>query len=553
MLRCAFLAILLNMLVAQWAAFGACRGIVSSGHSLATEAGLQVLRNGGNAIDAAVAVGFTLGVVDPKNSGLGGGCFMLIRLANGGIVAIDGRETAPAAATADMFLRNRQPDPALSQTGSLASGVPGALAAYEFALVNYGSRSLAGVIEPAVTIAERGFVVDTDLAKAIKSEAKDIERFSASRELYLPSGVPLQRGARLRQTDLAASYRRIAEQGSDWFYRGPYAKAVEAWMKANGGLLTAEDFAKYRVMTRDPLITQYRGYTIVGFPPPSSGGVHVAQILNMLEHFDLEDLDTASRWHVIAEAMKRAFADRAYWLGDPAFTDVPIGLVDREYCARLASQIRLDRATPVAGHGEPPAGSDFFSGRHTTHFCTADAEGNWVACTATINTTFGSKVIIPGTGILLNNEMDDFTAAPGVSNYFGLVGSKANAVAPGKRPLSSMSPTLVLKDGSPVYALGGAGGPRIISQVVMELVALLDLRMSLREAVATPRVHQQWSPDELVVEASAPAKLRRDLELRGHKLKPSRGMGISHLIGAHPDGGFVGAADPRGNGKARGF
>jgi gamma-glutamyltranspeptidase/glutathione hydrolase len=553
MLRCALLAILLNMFVAKGAAFGARHGIVSSGNSLATEAGLQVLRNGGNAIDAAVAVGFTLGVVDPKNSGLGGGCFMLIRLANGGIVAVDGRETAPAAATADMFLRNRQPDPALSQTGALASGVPGALAAYDFALVNYGSRSLAEVIAPAVTIAERGFVVDTDLAKAIKSEAKDIERFSASRELYLPSGVPLQRGARLRQTDLAESYRRIAEQGSDWFYRGPYAKTVEAWMKTNGGLLTAEDFANYRVMTREPLITQYRGYTIAGFPPPSSGGVHVAQILNMLEHFDLEDLDTASRWHVIAEAMKRAFADRAYWLGDPAFTDVPIGLVDREYCARLASQIRLDRATPVAGHGEPPRGSDFFSGRHTTHFCTADAEGNWVACTATINTTFGSKVIIPGTGILLNNEMDDFTAAPGVSNYFGLVGSKANAVAPGKRPLSSMSPTLVLKDGSPVYALGGAGGPRIISQVVMELVALLDLQASLREAAATPRVHQQWSPDELVIEASTSGKLRRDLELRGHKLKPSRSMGISHLIGILPDGSFVGAADPRGNGRALGF
>jgi len=324
-------------------------------------------------------------------------------------------------------------------------------------------------------------------------------------------------------------------------------------MKANGGLLTAEDFGKYRVMTRDPIITRYRGYTIAGFPPPSSGGVHVAQVLNMLEHFDLEDLDTASRWHVIAEAMKRAFADRAYWLGDPAFTGVPMGLVDREYCARLASQIRLDRTTPVAGHGDPPPGSDFFSGRHTTHFCTADAEGNWVACTATINTTFGSKVIIPGTGILLNNEMDDFTAAPGVSNYFGLVGSKANAVAPGKRPLSSMSPTLVLKDGSPVYALGGAGGPRIISQVVMELVALLDLRTSLREAAATPRVHQQWNPDELVIEASVSAKLRHDLESRGHKLKPSRGMGISHLIGILPDGSFVGAADPRGNGKALGF
>jgi gamma-glutamyltranspeptidase/glutathione hydrolase len=257
--------------------------------------------------------------------------------------------------------------------------------------------------------------------------------------------------------------------------------------------------------------------------------------------------------HVVAEAMKRAFADRAYWLGDPGFTDVPKGLVAKEYGARLASQILVDRATPVAGHGDTPHTSDFFSGRHTTHFCTADAEGNWVACTATINTTFGSKVIVPGTGIVLNNEMDDFAVAPGVSNFFGLIGSAANAVAAGKRPLSSMSPTLVIKDGKPMYALGGAGGPRIISQVVVELVALLDLQVGVREAAAMPRVHQQWRPDELVLDASMPGVLRRELRAMGHQVKSSRGMGISHLIGRLPNGGFVGAADPRGNGKAAGF
>lgn len=528
---------------------GAERGIVSSGHPLATDAGLEVLKRGGNAVDAAVAVGLALGVVDPGNSGLGGGCFILIRLANGGVVAIDGRETAPARATPGMFVRDGKPDTVLSQTGALASGVPGALAAYDFARRNYGSMSLKELAAPAITYAANGFRVDAGLARAIASTATDLRKFPGT-AAFVPTGRPLKVGETLRQPDLARSYSRIAEEGPEWFYERDYAQAVQNWMEENGGVMAAQDFKSFRVVTREPIRSQYREFTIFGFPPPSSGGVHVAQILNILENFPLRKLETAERFHVVAEAMKLAFADRARWLGDPAFTDVPKALMSKEYARALASRIDLQQVAAVSGPGAPQVFSSDVFLRHTTHFCTADDEGNWVACTATINTTFGSKVIVPGTGIFLNNQMDDFALAAGTANYFGLVGSEANAVAAGKRPLSSMSPTIVIKDGQPVYALGGAGGPKIISQVVVELVALLDTRATLREALAGPRVHHQWQPDELVVDRSLAADVARRLETLGHRVKTSGTMGISHAIGQTVGGEFLGVADPRGHGKA---
>jgi gamma-glutamyltranspeptidase/glutathione hydrolase len=537
---------------AVWAE--ATHGMVASVHPVATAAGLRVLEEGGNAVDATVAVALTLGVANGENSGIGGGCFMLIHRADGSLVAIDGRETAPAAAMADMFVRNGKADARLSQTGPLASGVPGALAAYEYAVEHYGRRKLSELILPAAQVAEAGFAVDTGYARNLRQVARDMKQFSTSRAVFFKKGKPLAPGDVLKQPDLAATYRSIAGQGSGWFYRGPFAQAVEQWMKGNGGILTAEDFRNYKVRLREPVRSSYRGYTLIGFPPPSSGGVHVAQILNILENFDLPSLGGAERLHVVAEAMKLAFADRAYWLGDPDFVKVPRGLLDRNYTRMLAGKINRDHVTEVATHGVPPDWETDVFKKHTTHFSAADAEGNWVACTATINTTFGSKVVMPGTGVVMNNEMDDFSVQPGVSNYFGLIGGHANAVAPGKRPLSSMSPTLVLKDGQPIIALGAAGGPKIITQVVLELVCLLDLGMSPAQALAQPRIHHQWSPNELMIEKSLPRRVQVELARRGHKLKRVPPMGVSQIVARSPDGrGFVGAADPRAGGEAAGW
>ncbi len=529
-------------------------GMVSSVHPLATQAGLDVLKTGGNAVDAAVAVGLTLGVVDGDNSGLGGGCLMLIRLSGGQFVAIDGRETAPAAATRDMFVREGKALPQLSQTGALASGVPGELAAFAHAVSHFGKKSLGALILPAADLAERGFKLNASYAARLKSVERDMARFEAARAVFFRNGRPLRKGDMLKQPDLAATYRAIAVQGVNWFYRGPFARATEQWMKANGGLLTAADFESYQCLPREPITTSYRGWQVITFPPPSSGGVHVAQMLNILEHFELKTLDEVTRLHVIAETMKLAFADRAHWLGDPGFAQVPRGLVSKEYAANLAQRIDLTRASAVPSHGEPPNWRTDVFKKHTTHFSVADAEGNWVACTATVNTSFGSKVVIPGTGVVLNNEMDDFSAQPGATNYFGLVGAAANAVAPGKRPLSSMTPTIVLNGGSPVLAIGAAGGPKIITAALMELVNLLDLGLSPKAALAAPRIHQQWLPDELMIEKKLPRQLQKALVARGHKLTVLRAMSVSQVVARSADGqGFVGAADPRAGGTAAGW
>lgn len=521
-------------------------GAVASVNPLASRAGLDVLQSGGNAIDAAVAVGVTLGVVDSHNSGLGGGCFLLIRRANGEFVAIDGREMAPAAATRDMFLRDGKGDTKLSQTGALASGVPGSVAAYAQAVEKYGRKKFAELLLPAAKIAEDGFPIDAPYASRIKGTADDLRSFPASKALlFHDDGRPLAEGEILKQSDLAASLRALAEQGPDWFYRGAYAAKVGEWMKANGGVMTAEDFANYHLMVREPVRGTYRGAEIVSFPPPSSGGVHVIEILNMLERFELGQLDETDRVHVIAEAMKLAFADRAHWLGDPDYVAVPRGLLRKDYAQKLAAQIQLDAVLSVAGHGEPPDSiTDIFGMKHTTHFSVADAEGNWVACTATVNTSFGSKVVVPGTGIFLNNQMDDFSTQPGVANAFGLVGADANAVAPGKRPLSSMSPTIVLREGRPILAVGAAGGPTIISQTVLALVGVLDLGLSLDAALAQPRFHHQWRPNQIRIETRMSEAVLKHLSDLGHGLDVHPGIGASNAVG-WSDGQFTAASEPR--------
>jgi gamma-glutamyltranspeptidase/glutathione hydrolase len=536
-------------------------GVVASVHPLATQAGMNALSSGGNAIDAAVATALTLGVVDGHNSGIGGGCFMLARLADGRIIALDGREMAGAAATRDMFVRDGKAVVDLSQTGALASGVPGLLAVVDEATKRYGKKKLADLLEPAAEIAERGFPIDVKYAEKLQSAKEKIALFPASAAILLKAdGTPYLEGETLKQADLAASYRALAREGIAWFYGGKYAEMAGQWMASNGGILTRDDFAEYHVVDRTPLITTYRGLKVVGFPPPSSGGIHVAQILQMLESFDLAALERnnpVDRIHVEAEAMKLAFADRAYWLGDPDFVPVPKGLVDRAYTDSLRAKIDMARATTVERHGTPEKTDTEVFGdfqKHTTHVTAVDGEGNWVAMTCTVNTLFGSKVIIPGTGILLNNQMDDFSTQPGVPNAFKLVGAEANAIAPGKRPLSSMSPTIIFKDDVPVMTAGAAGGPTIITQVMLAITNHLALGDPLDKALARPRFHHQWNPDTLWVEATMPENIIKGLELRGHQVRTRTAAGATQAIIRADDGKtLIGVSEPRVPGKALGY
>ena len=520
-------------------------GAVASVHPLATRAGLDVLEHGGNAIDAAVAVALTLGVVDGQNSGIGGGCFALVRYADGTIEAVDGREMAPAAASRDMYLRDGVADNALSTVGALAVGVPGSLKVYDYLLKKAGKKTLSDVILPAAKIAGDGFPLSQVTYDRLRLSAPLLRRFPGSAAVLLDGkGRPWPAGHNLVQKDLADTYRRIAAQGTDYFYRGEFARAVDKWMRANGGILRYADLANYKMKLRQPVVSSYRGYSIVGFPPPSSGGVHVAEILNILQNFDVAGLSEADRYHVLAEAMKLAFADRAYFLGDPDFVPVPRGLIDPGYAAGLAKKIDMAKAAENVRHGEPPKLHIDLFGKHTTHISTADKYGNWVSITTTVNTSFGSKVIVPGTGVVLNNQMDDFSIQPGVPNSYGLVGSEANSVQPGKRPLSSMSPTLVLKDGKPLISVGAAGGPTIITQVVQALVNVIDLGMSVQEALAAPRVHNQWKPEATFTESTLPAAVKSSLEARGHRVYVRSYSGTSQMIEAH-GAGFDAAAEPR--------
>jgi gamma-glutamyltranspeptidase/glutathione hydrolase len=474
------------------------------------------------------------------------------------LLAIDGREMAPARAHRDMYLRDGKPQSDLSKVGPLASGVPGALAAYELAIKSAGKTSWKDLVLPASQLARKGFIVDEGYARKVRSVARYLARYEGSRGILLHAdGSPLKAGEKLQQPDLAAIYQQVAEQGAKAFYRGKFAQLASRWMAQNGGLITVDDFANYQAQQRRPIVTAYRGHTVVGFPPPSSGGIHVAQILNILEHFDLKQLyqdDRAKFVNVIAEAMKVAFADRAHWLGDADFVRVPKGLIDKSYAKQLAGRINPGKLTPVKGYGSPPDWQNHVFGKHTTHITAADAAGNWVAITATVNTSFGSKVIIPGTGVVMNNEMDDFSIAPGVPNAFGLLGAEANAVAPGKRPLSSMSPTIVLRDGQPVLTIGAAGGPRIITQVLLGIVHHLDLEMPIQDALAISRFHHQWAPDRLYVERTMGRDLVSELKELGHRVETRSSVGISQAISYDlAQKQFSGVHDPRIRGKAAGF
>ncbi|MCC6233180.1 MAG: gamma-glutamyltransferase [Verrucomicrobiales bacterium] len=522
-------------------------------HALATEAGIQALGAGGNAVDAAVASALMLGVVDGQNSGLGGGCFILVRTPSGRVYAIDGRETAPAAATRDLFIRDGKAVPELSQEGPLAVGTPGQLAALDLVARRWGRLPLRRALLAAGERAETGFAVTPHLARRLAGEREALRRFpEAARIFGTPEGEPLAEGSILRQPDLAATHRQLAEQGIRWFYRGDFARQVGSWMRAHGGILSAEDFRRYRVQTREPVSSQFRDCTLMGFPPPSSGGVHVAQILNLVDRLPTAQgaSPEANFLHALAESMRLAFADRAHWLGDPEFASVPRGLISPAYADTLARTVDPTKAGDVASHGQPPGWENDLFGKHTTHLSAADSEGWWVGLTATVNTTLGSKVIVPGTGVVLNNEMDDFSAQPGATNFFGLPGAEANAVAPGKRPLSSMSPTLVLRGNQPILVVGAAGGPTIISQTLLTIARVVGFGEPVTQAVAAPRLHHQWRPNQLYLEQGWPEAIVTDLERRGHRVQRVRELGATQAV-AFREGRFEAAADPRAGGVAQ--
>lgn len=527
------------------------RGMVSSQDALATRVGVAILEKGGNAVDAAVAVGFALAVTLPRAGNLGGGGFMMVHRAGRETVAIDYRETAPGAATADMFLDAKgEPDRAASTRSGKAVAVPGTVRGLAEAHRRYGSGklSLAELIAPAERLAREGIPVESGLADSLPRASGLLGQWPSSRKIFFEGDRVLPRGATLRQTDLADTLKAIADRGPDAFYHGPIADRLAAAVQGAGGLLTTADLAAYRAEIRQPVRGTYRGYEIVSMPPPSSGGVHLIEILNILEGYDLASLGagSAEALHRLTEAMKPAYADRATWLGDPSRTRVPVaGLIAKPYAATLREKIDPERARPAA---EVKAGDPLpYEPDQTTHFSVVDAEGNAVSNTYTLNFSYGIGLVAEGTGVLLNNEMDDFSAKTGARNAYGLVGGEANAVAPGARPLSSMTPTFVFRDGKLFLVTGSPGGSRIITTVLQVIVNVLDFRMNLAQAVAAPRIHHQWQPDMLMAEEGVSPDTLALLRAKGHPVKVGPTSGSANSVMAE-DGLLAGASDPRQRG-----
>ena len=524
--------------------------MVVSAHPLATQAGVEILKQGGNAIDAAVAVGFALEVVLPDAGNIGGGGFIVHRTAGGEVSAIDYREAAPATATHDMFLDSSGNPTDKSEIGHLASGVPGSVAGMYEAWKKYGHLPWATLIAPAIRLAQ-GHVIDSARSRDIRSDRELLARFPASREQFLVHDSAPPPGTMWRQPDLARTLQLISDSGPGVFYNGQIANLIVAEMQRGGGLITKEDLRRYHPKWRTPIQLTYRGHTIYSMPPPSSGGVTMGEILNILEGYDtLPAFGTPAYVHLVTEAMRRAFIDRNHWLGDPDFVDMPLDrLLSKSYAATLRAQIDPNRATPTPP--QPTAGESM----HTTHYSIVDSMGNAAAVTTTLNGGFGSGVTVTGAGFLLNNEMDDFTTAPGKPNMYGLVQGEANSVAGGKRMLSAMTPSIVLDSaGNLEMVVGTPGGPTIITSVTQVILNVLDQKMSLPDAVAAPRIHHQALPDQTYYERGglSDATLQA-LEAMGHKMEQRRGTsGIIAAI-AKTAGGWVGVADPRYAGGSLGF
>ena len=550
---------------ASVAPVGAEHGMVVTAHQLATRVGVDVLKRGGNAVDAAVAVGYALAVVYPAAGNLGGGGFMTIQLADGRKTFLDFREKAPFAATPDMYLDSAgNVIKGASTKGHLAVGVPGSVAGLEYAREKYGTRARGVLIAPAISFAERGFVLDDGDIAMFATATKDFRDDPASAAIFLNKGEPFKAGDRLVQKDLGKTLRLIAQRGPDAFYQGSIADAIAASSAEGKGIITKADLQQYKVRELAPVECDYRGFHIVSAPPPSSGGVVVCEILNILEGYPLKDLGfrSAQAVHYQIEAMRHAYVDRNSYLGDPDFVKNPLDrLLDKGYAEKVRAVIEPNKAgvSRDLKPGVPP-----HEGTNTTHYSIVDNEGNAVAVTYTLNDWFGAKVTAAKTGILLNDEMDDFTAKLGVPNLYGLVQGQANSIAPGKRPLSSMSPTIVTRDGKPVMVIGTPGGSRIITVVVHCILNVVDYGMNIQEAIDAPRFHQQWLPETTNVDIFALSPdTRKILADMGHKLgdpqPPGHAAGI--VVGAPSIGGkprgterFYGANDPRrGTGLALGY
>jgi gamma-glutamyltranspeptidase/glutathione hydrolase len=525
-------------------------GMVVAQEARAARIGVDILQQGGNAVDAAVAVGFAMAVTYPRAGNIGGGGFMMIHQASGNDIAIDYRETAPQGINAKSFLDDQgNADPHKSRDSALAIGVPGTVAGLALAEEKYGSGhfTLAQLIAPAIALARDGIAVTDDTADSLPNDHSRLARWPSSAQIFLkPDGSALSAGDRLVQSDLANSLTAIAEGGPRAFYEGPVADKLAAAVQAAGGVMTAGDLKDYRAVERTPVRGSYRGFDIVSMPPPSSGGVELIEMLNILEGYDLAHADDAQELHLLIETMKRAYADRAVYLGDPDMITAPIArLISKSYAATWRATIDPEHATPASAiHA---GGTVTPEGRNTTHFSVADKFGNAVSNTYTLNFSYGLGLVAAGTGIVLNNELDDFAAKADAPNAYGLLGFEANAPGPGKRPLSSMTPTIVLKDGKPFLITGSPGGSRIITAVLQVVVDVIDRGMDIASAVAAPRVHNQWMPDQVFAEPGLSPDLVAALEARGDKVVATRPFTSANSIMITPQG-FVGAADQRTRG-----
>ena len=537
------------------------QGMAVSAHPLATEAGLAALQQGGNAVDAAAATALVISVVEPFSAGIGGGGFLLLRRAQTGTVqALDFRERAPKRATRDMYLDQQgKVRPRASLDGHLAAGIPGTVAGLYTVHREYGKLPWAAVVAPAIALAENGFPVSSRFTKAVKGRQDTIQKNSAARQVFTKGGILYQPGELLVQRDLALTLRKIS-QNPQSFYTGDIARAIASDMAKNGGLITLEDLKNYTPIWRNPVCGNFRTYEICAMSPPSSGGVHLLQILNILGDTDLKKLGPKNpdTLHLMAESMRIAYADRSEYLGDPDFVSVPVkALTSKNYAKLRRSQIQMSKAKPsieVKAIDAQTLSRFVYESPETTHLTVVDKERNVVSLTFTVNGGFGAGAVAAGTGILLNNEMDDFAAAPGVPNLFGLVGGEANSIAPGKTPLSSMTPIIVTENGKFRLAAGAPGGSTIITTVLQIVLNVLVYDMNVGEAVSAPRVHHQWLPDRLMVEKGGfDAATLSELRRRGHVIREGEGWGNANAIVLTSDGWLEGAADRRGEGVAKGF
>ena len=533
-------------------------GMVATSDPSASEIGLNILKKGGNAVDAAVTAGFVMAVTFPRAGNIGGGGFMLIHSAGTGeVVSIDYREKAPAASYRDMFLdKDGKVDTSLSRGSHLSAGVPGTVAGLTTALKKYGTISLKEALAPAIDLAENGFTVTTRISDAVKKGYNRLKRWNSSRKIFLKSdGSFYEPGERFVQKDLAKTLRKIAEGGASAFYDGEISALIVKEMKEGGGIISRADLRAYRPVIRKPVKGTYRGYDIYSMSPPSSGGTHIIQILNILEGYDIRSMghNSAAAIHLMSEAMKRAYADRSRYLGDPDFTDVPVPeLTSKKYAAKIRRQIDISKAS--LSKDIMPGAISFNESNETTHFSVVDKNGNAVSNTYTLNFSFGSGIVVDGAGFLLNNEMDDFSAKPGEPNAYGLTGGAANAIEPDKRMLSSMAPTIVLKDKKPFLVTGSPGGSRIITTVVQVIMNVIDHGMNVQEAVNAPRIHHQWFPDEIRIEKGISPDTIEILKSKGHKISLKRTMGAaSSILIDNFNRDLFGASDPRRKGLAAGY